>query len=80
MLQTETFRKAVTDREASGLKFYSSTFIATNEGNGTYREVGLFGDDATGSANSGTLFARASINETKVDGESVTIDYDIEAS
>lgn len=79
-LQTETYRKVITSRTRSGLKFYSSTFIPSTEGDGTYKEIGLFGDSATASANSGTLFTRAAVDEVKNSGESVTIDYDLESN
>lgn len=79
-LGNELFRKAITSRSRSGTKFYSSTFIASTEGNNTYKEVGLYGDDAAAGSGTGTLYTRAVIDETKSAGESVTIDYDIDAS
>jgi len=79
-LGNELYRHGVTLREASGLTFSSSTFIPSTEGNGTYKEMGLFGDDATGTKDSGTLFTHLAINETKSSGESMTVDYDIVAS
>ena len=79
-LEVETYRKIITLRTRTGLIFYSSTYIPTDEGVGTPREVGLYGDDATASTPSGTLYARAYINETKPLGVSVTVDYNIEAT
>jgi len=78
-LGTETFRKLITTRTRTGLIFYTSTFLATTEANGTHKEMGLFGDNATGTTDSGTLFTHLTINETKSSGETITIDYDIEA-
>jgi len=74
------YRKKITSRKREGLKFYSSTFIPSTEGNYTYKEIGLFGDDATSTLGSGTLYTRALINETKTAAESLTIDYDIDGS
>lgn len=78
-LGTEVYRKQITNRTRTGVIFYSSTYIPTGEGNGTHKEIGLFGDDATAAADSGTLFTHAVIDETKAAGISVTIDYNIEA-
>ena len=77
VLGNELYRHIVTQREASVLTLATSTFIPSTEGNGTYKEMGFFGDDATGSANSGTMFTHLAIDETKSAGESLTIDYDI---
>ena len=76
-LGTEVYRKQITTRTRTGVIFYSSTYIPTGEGNGTHKEIGLFGDDATAVADSGTLFTHAVIDETKAAGISVTVDYNI---
>ena len=77
-LGTETFRKAITQRTRTGLIFYSSSFLISTEANGTFREMGLYGDDASGSSDSGTLYTHLAINETKVLGETITVDYNLE--
>ena len=79
-LGNELFRKAVTQKSAGGLTFYSKTFISSTEGNYTYKEAGLFGDDATSVKDSGTLFTRIAIDETKTAGQSATIEYNIIAT
>lgn len=79
-LEIETYRKVITKRTRTGLIFYSSTYIPTNEAVDTHYEIGLYGDDATSSTPSGTLFARAYIEEVKALGVSVTIDHNIESS
>ena len=76
-LGNELFRKAVTQKSAGGLTFYSKTFISSTEGNYTYKEAGLFGDDATGTKDSGTLFTRIAIDETKTSGQSATVEYNV---
>jgi len=77
-LQTETYRKLLTTRTKNGTVAETSTYIPTNEGNYVYKEVGLFGDDASGTADSGTLYTHAVVAETKTDGISATVDYNLE--
>ena len=72
-LQTETFRKLVSVRGVDGKTAYFQTFFTTSEANGTLREAGLFGDDASGTADSGTLFCRAAINRTKSSNDTLTL-------
>lgn len=79
-LGNELFRKLITQRTRTLLVFYTSTFLMTTEGNYTYKEAGLFGDAATATTNSGTLFTRLAIDEVKTSGESLTIDYNIVAT
>ena len=80
LLETETFRKLLTQRIAGALILTVKLFITSIEGNATYKEMGLFGDAATAVANSGTLFTHLAINETKTYGQSATIEYIITAS
>jgi hypothetical protein len=77
-LTTEVYRKLLTTRVRSGTIAQTSTYIPTNEGNGTHKEVGLFGDDATAVADSGTLYTHVAIDEVKTNGISVTVDYNLE--
>lgn len=76
-LGTEIFRKLVSVRSRSGKYAQFQTFFTTSEGNGTLREVGLFGDSASGTANSGTLFAHAAISRTKSSSDTLTILHEI---
>jgi len=77
-LGTEVYRKLLTTITKDGTTCKTSTYIPTNEGNGTHKEVGLFGDDATNVADSGTIYTHSQIDETKTDGVSLTVDYDVE--
>jgi len=77
-LGAETFRKAITERTRTGLILYASTFLISSEANATFREMGLYGDDASGVADSGTLYTHLAINETKTLGETITVDYNLE--
>lgn len=74
-LVTEIFRKLISVRSVSGNVATFQTFFTTSEGNGTLREAGLFGDDASGTANSGTMFCRTSINRTKSSSDTLTLSW-----
>jgi len=73
-LQTELARKLV----ASGSNVNNITtiivYFSTSESNGSLKEFGLFGENATVSADSGTLFNRAAINIIKTSSQSLTIE------
>lgn len=76
-LQTEIARKLVSVRTVDGKTAVFQTFFTTSEGNGTLREAGLFGDDASGTANSGTLFCRVAISRTKSSSDTLTITWNV---
>ena len=76
-LNTELYRKQISVRSATGNSATFRIFFNVNEANGTLTEIGLFGDDATVTADTGTLFARAAITKTKTDSETLTIDWDL---
>lgn len=69
----ELFRKQVSVRSVSGNIATFQTFYTTAEANGTLKEAGLFGDDATGVANSGTLFCHTAINRVKSSNDTLTL-------
>jgi len=50
-------------------------FFNISEGNGTLREIGLFGGSANTGANTGTLFNKAAINRTKTSSDTLSIRY-----
>lgn len=76
-LQTEVERKQITVRTYSGKTATFTSFFSTEEANDTLKELGLFGDDATIIADSGTLFARLSIDRAKTSSETLTIEWQI---
>ena len=76
-LVNEVYRHAVSNATVVADVLTISTFIPSTEGNDTYLEMALYGDDATAAADSGTMFTRLIINETKTYGQSLTIDYEI---
>lgn len=74
-LQTELYRKQVSVREADGQTAVFKTFFNTSEAVGALKEAGLFGDDASSTPGSGTLFARLNINRTKSAADTLTITW-----
>lgn len=79
-LGTELERKQISVRTSSGDTATFRTFFNTTEANGTLKEIGLFGDDATGTVDSGTLFAHASVDKMKTSSETLTIDWSLTIS
>lgn len=76
-LGVEIFRKLVSVRSVSGNAALFQTYFTTSEANGTLREAGLFGDDASGTADSGTLFAHVAINRTKTSNDTLSINWTV---
>jgi hypothetical protein len=77
-LNTELERKQISVRSATGNTANFRVFFNTSEANGVLTEIGLFGDDASITADSGTLFARAVIDKTKTSAETLTIDWSLD--
>ena len=73
-LETETFRKILATRTFSGNQATLRMFLSTSEGNGTIEEFALFGEDASVSANSGTMFNRVLVNRVKTSSNTLTIE------
>ena len=48
-------------------------FFTSSEGNGDLTEIGMFGEDATAAADSGTFFQWVAITLTKTSAETMTI-------
>ena len=74
-LQTEIFRKLVSVRSYSGNVATFQTFFTTSEANGSLKEAGLFGELASGTADSGTLFCRVAINRTKTSADTLSLSW-----
>ena len=75
-LLAEAFRKAFTDVAVDNRKLVLITFIASGEWSGTVSELGLFGNGATDSLGTGTLFSRVtpeSISKSNI--ESLTVEW-----
>lgn len=76
-LIAELGRKLISVRSVSNNTAIFQTFFTTSEVIGTLREAGLFGDDASATANSGTLFCRVAINRTKTINDTLTITWNV---
>lgn len=74
-LQTENTRKQVSVRSSTDNVARFRTFFNTSEANITIKEIGLFGDGATATADSGTLFCRLAVDKTKTSSETLTLDW-----
>jgi hypothetical protein len=79
-LETEVFRKLISVRSNSANVARFRTFFNTSEANIAIKEIGLFGDSASATANSGTLFARLAVDKTKTSAETLTLDWEISAA
>jgi len=76
-LQTELFRKLISVRSVSANVTTFETFYTTAEGNGSLKEAGLFGDAASGTVDSGTLFCRVAINRTKSSNDTLSLSWSV---
>lgn len=76
-LGTELFRKPVSVFAHNSNVATFTTYLSTSESNGTLTEIGLFGDDATSTANSGVLYAHTSINKEKTENDTLTAEWAI---
>jgi hypothetical protein len=76
-LGTELFRKLVSVRSVSGNVATFQTFFTISEANGTLREAGLFGDDASSTPDTGTLFSKLAINRVKSASDTLSFSWNI---
>lgn len=76
-LHTELFRKQISVRSSTGTTASFRIFFNTGEAIGSITEIGLFGDAASATADSGVLFARAAESITKTSLETLTIDWSL---
>jgi len=80
VLDTELERVQVASMSNSDNVLTVRTFFNTSQANGTLTEFGLFGEDASASADSGTLFERVLINKVKTSAKTLTIESQITIS
>lgn len=76
-LQTELYRKQISVRSFLANVATFQTFFTTEEANGTLREAGLFGDDASSTPGSGTLYCRTAINRTKTSNDTLSLTWSV---
>ncbi|MBU1110777.1 hypothetical protein KKB83_04115 [Patescibacteria group bacterium] len=77
VLGAEIFRKLVSVRSVSGNVALFETFFSIEEANGELKEAGLFGDSATSTADSGTLFCHLAISRTKTSSDTLTLRWSV---
>lgn len=76
-LETELVRKLLALRSFSANVATLRMFLTTAEGNGTLKEFGLFGEDASITADSGTMFNRLLIDRVKTSANTLTIEVQL---
>jgi hypothetical protein len=74
-LAGEVFRKVPTTITRIGGQVDVATLFLTSEGNFTYTNAGLFGNNATATPGSGSLYTHAPYSYTKTSAVSITNDY-----
>lgn len=73
IMEAEIFRKLISVRSVSGNVATFQTFYTASEVTGALKEAALFGDDASGTADTGTLFCRTLIDRTKTVNDTLTL-------
>lgn len=71
----EYFRAVPSAANVTGVQIDLSTFFASGSGNGSITNAGLFGNGASGTLGSGTLFTHSPFAYTKLNGTPITADY-----
>lgn len=81
-MENEIARKLVALSSIAGQTVHIEVFFAEGEGNGTLTKFALFGEDATGVVDSGTIMEHAAftISFTKTSNETLTIEIDVTVS
>lgn len=79
-LGAELARKPIASAYVTGQTVVIRTYFTTSEANGDLKEFGLFGEDASAAADSGTLMERVAINKTKTSAKTLTIESQITIS
>jgi len=79
-LNDELYRKQISTATVDSVEVTFRTFYNTSEAIGTLTEIGLFGDDATATVDTGTLFARVAFSKEKTDQETLTVDWAVTIS
>lgn len=77
-LTAEAYRAAISDTFIDGLTLVKELFLDESQANVTIKEVGIFDNGATNTANSGELFASFATNLVKTNTQSLTISFEIE--
>lgn len=73
-LGTEVYRNDIASLNNIGAIVYATGFFGTTEANGTHREAGIF-IDGSATPNSGVLLSQVAINITKLNTQTLTLDW-----
>jgi len=76
-LFTELVRKVLTDIDYTTTSVICYGYFGATEAVGTLTEIGLFGEAASATVNSGTMINHASITELKTNVETLTVEIHI---
>jgi len=76
-MSAELFRKPISVTAYNSNVVTFTTYYSTSEANGTLTELGLFGDDASSTANSGTIYAHTTISKVKSTSDTLTIEWSL---
>jgi len=76
-LTTELARKVIATAFFTSNVVTLRVFFNTTSSNGNIKEFGLFGEGASGSANTGTMFNHALVTVTKTSAETLTIEAEL---
>ncbi len=79
-INTELTRLVPSTYTVSGNGVDISTFFGTSQGNGTWSNCGLYGNNATSTLGTGTLLTHALFSYVKTNTQTVTADYIITLS
>lgn len=74
-LSSELARQATTQVTVSGSTLTCQIFFTASQANGTWTEIGAFGNGATSTAGSGTLFGHAALGYTKTSSLETIVSY-----
>ena len=77
LMESELGRKAISVRSSSGNVATFQTYFTTSEVVGTLREAGLFGDAASSTVDTGTLFCHTAINRVKSANDTLTLTWTV---
>ena len=82
IMENEIKRKLIATKSVTNQVLTLETFFAEADANDTLTKFALFGEDASGSADSGTMFEYADFQSsfTKTSNETVTVEVQITAS
>lgn len=74
---TELIRKLISVPSVAENVATFQTFFQTTEANGTLTEAGLFGDNATATPGSGTMYAHTTISKVKTSSQTLTVYWSV---